>query len=137
MKRLLLAALIFCACSPVMAAVTVSGEDPGGDIDTYTMWWKRVARSGESVRITGDCISACTFVVGLIPTNRICVGPRARLGIHMASTENGPNKRLTRWVQRTYYPQWINDWIKTKPPLTDDITWMTAKTLRAHFKACR
>ena len=40
--------------------------------------------SGERVVIDGPCLSACTMVLGVIPRDRICVTPRARLGFHAA-----------------------------------------------------
>src|SRR2546430_12063950 len=37
-----------------------------------------------SVVIAGTCVSACTMVLGLVPTDRICATSNAVLGFHAA-----------------------------------------------------
>jgi hypothetical protein len=67
-----------------MAANSVSGgaavrieRDYGGRIGTYIQWFKRLRQSGRQVIVDGDCLSACTLVLGIIPDGRLCVTPRA------------------------------------------------------------
>ena len=44
--------------------------------------------NGTDVVIDGKCLSACTMVLGLVPSKQICVTPRARFGFHAASMSN-------------------------------------------------
>src|SRR5882757_11536568 len=76
----------------VVAALTISNAsaavrikaDPGGQIGPYLENLALLRSSGEKVIIDGPCLSACTMLLGVIPRNRICVTPRARLGFHAA-----------------------------------------------------
>jgi hypothetical protein len=83
--------LITILPAPAAQRVTFS---PGGRIDhfyeTYTQW----RLSGELVVIDGFCISACTFAVGLIPPDRLCVTPYARFAFHSATYTNHQGQRV-------------------------------------------
>ena len=59
-------------------------EDRGGQIGQYLQSFAMLRSSGENVVIDGNCLSACTLVLGLIPRSRICATPRARFGFHAA-----------------------------------------------------
>lgn len=59
-------------------------EDRGGQIGHYLQTFTDVRNSGERVVIDGNCLSACTIVLGIMPPDRICATPRARLGFHAA-----------------------------------------------------
>jgi hypothetical protein len=68
--------------------------------------------------IDGICNSACTLVFGIVPMNRICVTPRAVIGVHEAYID----KRWTFGVRvasgkgtedlLSYYPKELKAWIK-------------------------
>jgi len=139
MRRALLAAALLCALAlPAHAAtISINSWDPGGDIETYEMWWKRIAATGDTVRINSQCVSACTMVLGLVPAKRVCVTPRGKFGIHMVSVDDVPNRRETRIFVRKFYPAWLQAWLKTKPKLTDDLTWLTPKDIGNHLRRCR
>src|ERR1700757_1194803 len=68
---------------PALAAMRISG-DPGGQIGPYMENLVALRGSGEHVIIDGPCLSACTMLLGVIPHERICVTPRARLGFPAA-----------------------------------------------------
>jgi hypothetical protein len=55
------------------------GDDGGGQIGAYLAKHRALRASGERVEIDGTCASACTMLLGLIPRDRICVTPRAKL----------------------------------------------------------
>jgi hypothetical protein len=139
MRRAILAAALLCALAlPAHAStMSINSWDPGGEIETYEMWWKRIAASGVNVRINGPCVSSCSMVLGLVPASRICITARGKFGIHMASIDDVPNKRMTRKFVRAYYPQWVQAWLKTKPPLTDDLTWLTPRDIGGRLKRCK
>ena len=64
--------------STAQGAVRIK-SDPGGQIGPYLENLVALRGSGERVIIDGPCLSACTMVLGVIPRERICVTPRARL----------------------------------------------------------
>ena len=59
--------------------------------------------SGEHVVIDGPCLSACTLLTGIIPSDRVCVTQRAVLGFHAASYYDDasrslvPTRQGSRW----------------------------------------
>src|SRR3569832_2492965 len=87
---LLCAAMVGAASAPASATMRFS-EDRGGQIGQYLQTFATVRSSGERVVVDGNCLSACTLVLGLIPRNRVCATPRARFGFHAAwmPDENG------------------------------------------------
>jgi hypothetical protein len=69
-------------------------RDHGGLVNRYTLKYLEVRDRGERVIIDGFCNSACTLVLGIVPLNRICVTPRARLGFHMAYYHEARTDRI-------------------------------------------
>ena len=63
---LLCAALLACGISSASATMRIA-EDRGGQIGQYLQTFGAVRESGERVVIDGNCLSACTLVLGLIP----------------------------------------------------------------------
>ena len=57
---------------------------PGGEVGPFLQLFERVRASGERVVIDGPCLSACTLVLDMVPSDRICVTRRAILGFHGA-----------------------------------------------------
>jgi hypothetical protein len=89
-ERVIRFALLLCtavlACGLTSASATMRiVDDHGGQVGKYLQAFATVRSTGERVIIDGDCLSACTMVLGLVPSNQICVTPRARLGFHAAS----------------------------------------------------
>lgn len=75
--------LVVCGASSASAAMLIS-EDRGGQIGAYLQTFTTVRDNGERVVIDGNCLSACTILLGVVPRDRICATPRARLGFHAA-----------------------------------------------------
>ena len=123
MKRLVLLAVLASISSPAAADYRVT-RDHGGLVEEYKAKYARIRDRGERVVIDGICNSACTLVLGIVPLNRICVTPRARLGFHEAYID----KRWTAGVRiasssgtadlLSYYPRSVKDWIKQHGGLT-------------------
>src|SRR5688500_5233554 len=84
MRRVLLAAVATGLWATSASATMIITADPGGPISHYEHRYASVRATGENVVIDGACFSACTLVLGLVPPERICVTPRARLGFHAA-----------------------------------------------------
>jgi len=123
MKRLVLLAVLASICTPAAADYRVT-RDHGGLVEEYKAKYARMRDRVERVVIDGICNSACTLVLGIVPLNRICVTPRARLGFHEAYID----KRWTAGVRiasssgtadlLSYYPRSVKDWIKQHGGLT-------------------
>ena len=96
----------------------ITDEDPGGLVSTYIMWWKRVADSGDHVTIDGECVSACTYLMNLVPNDRVCMTERGSFGIHMARLdgEDAGDPAITDRMEALYYPAWFRSWITVNVP---------------------
>ncbi|KAJ8133632.1 hypothetical protein OY671_013154, partial [Metschnikowia pulcherrima] len=72
---------------------------------------------GYRVIIDGICNSACTMVFGIVPMNKICVTPRARLGFHLAYYDKAytfgmkVNSSEGTSDLMSYYPPTVKSWI--------------------------
>ena len=108
------AVLAVLASQPASAVVRIS-NDAGGQIGPYLDKLASLRSSGQSVVIDGPCLSACTLLLGIIPRERICVTPRARLGFHAAwKPDANGNKRLSREGTRALwdiYPGNVRAWL--------------------------
>lgn len=84
--RNLLALLVgaFFFLSPAYATVVIT-KDGGGGMDEYYHRYETIRASGDTVRVEGLCASACTFMLGIVPDNRVCVTSKAVFGFHSAS----------------------------------------------------
>jgi hypothetical protein len=140
-----LAAVLFGAA---MAALTVSvaqsavriKEDPGGQIGPYLESLVALRDSGERVIIDGPCLSACTMIVGVIPPERLCATPRARLGFHAAwhPGENGrqlTSKAATKLLM-DIYPERVRHWIKERGGLSPRMMYLSGRELASVVQNC-
>ena len=69
--------------APAIAEVRILAS-PGGQVGPFLDLFEEVRASGERVVIDGPCLSACTLVLSMVPSERICVTRRAILGFHAA-----------------------------------------------------
>jgi hypothetical protein len=115
--------------------------DPGGQIGPYLESLVALRGSGEQVIIDGPCLSACTMVLGVIPRNRICVTPRARLGFHAAwhPDENGrpATSREATQLLLNIYPQHVRNWIAQRGGLSRRIMYLSGQELAAMYPTCQ
>jgi hypothetical protein len=132
----------------VMAALTVTAAqsavrivaDPGGQIGPYLENLTALRKSGERVIIDGPCLSACTMVLGVIPHERICVTPRAKLGFHAAWNpgDNGrpvTSKAATQLLM-DIYPERVRSWIKERGGLSPRMMYLSGRELSAMYHTC-
>ena len=132
----------------VMAALTMSTAqaavrikaDPGGQIGPYLENLVALRGSGERVIIDGPCLSACTMLLGVIPRERICVTPRARLGFH-AAWHPGDNGRPVQSREATQllmdiYPEHVRSWIARRGGLSPRMKFLTGRELSAMYQPC-
>ena len=83
-RLLLCTAMLACGVTAASATMRIV-EDHGGQVGKYLQAFAKVRSTGERVIIDGDCLSACTMVLGLVPSGQICATPHARFGFHAAS----------------------------------------------------
>lgn len=115
-------------------------NDRGGQIGEYMEYFARVSRSGETVKIDGDCLSACTLVLTFIPKNRVCVTEKARLGFHAAwrPNENGRPviSAFASAVLWGLYQTPIRKWITKNGGLTGKMIYLKGAELTRIAQRC-
>jgi ABC-type glycerol-3-phosphate transport system substrate-binding protein len=142
MKALLLSIMIWLGVVTPPQPVIIDGYDPGGQVGTYLLMWERIAQTGALIVLDGACISACTLVLAEIPADRICVTPRASLGLHQAANSDTgeADKEVTLILQTTFYPTWLQDWIKAYEAenggLTLEVVYVRYEELSKHYRTC-
>lgn len=125
--------------APTDAIVRIAG-DRGGQIGTYVDKYQGLRNSGETVIIDGMCASACTIVLGVVPHNKICITPNARLGFH-AAWDYGYNGRAVTNPEATeilygMYPTPVQRWIARRGGLRSQMIWLRGKQLQAMYRMC-
>lgn len=116
--------------------------DPGGEVGTYIRFFERVRDSGLDVIVDGECVSACTLLMGIIPKERICLTSRSSFGFHQAADgETGQavpdiTKRLNRYFYPKVVKDWIANWEKEHGPLTLDVVYMLPDDFKGYYKMC-
>jgi hypothetical protein len=133
------AALAASVVTSASSAVRIRG-DAGGQIGPYVEKMAALRGSGEKVIIDGPCLSACTMVLGVIPRNRICVTPRARLGFHAAwrPGDNGQpvmSKGATQLLM-DIYPQHVRSWIARRGGLSPRMMYLSGRELASMYQTC-
>jgi hypothetical protein len=139
-----IAAVAFVGLVGHSASATVRiTDDYGGQIGSYLNRYQAVRASGEKVVIDGPCMSACTLVLGVVPSDHICVTPRARLGFHAAwrgsAKVGGPKVKAddgTQLLMETY-PQQIRDWIGRHGGLTTQVIYLSGRELAGMYQRCQ
>jgi hypothetical protein len=136
---LLGAAVAALTVSNASAAVRIKA-DPGGQIGPYLDNLVALRGSGERVIIDGPCLSACTMVLGVIPRERICVTPRARLGFHAAWHPGGNGQQVmsreaTKLLMEIY-PEHVRSWIKGRGGLSPRMMYLSGRELTAMYQTC-
>jgi hypothetical protein len=133
------AILLASGASSASATMLIS-EDRGGQIGQYLQAFASLRSSGEKVVIDGNCFSACTLVVGLIPRERICATSRARLGFHAAwmPDESGRPVTSPMGTQALWniYPRKVRSWIGRHGGLTRKMLFLQGDELASIVPSC-
>ena len=141
MRTGLIAAVISMALTVTSASATVIiSDDVGGKMKDYTTHFQQVRDSGEPVVISGTCISACTMVLGLVPSDRVCATPNAVFGFHAAWMFDSSGKRVvsasgTQDLMNTY-PTPVRAWIARHGGLTPKMIYLRGRDLAAIVAPC-
>jgi hypothetical protein len=136
---LLCAAILACGVSSASATMRIS-EDRGGQIGHYLQTFAALRSSGERVVIDGNCLSACTLVLGLIEHDHICATERARFGFHAAWMPDVDGRPITSPMGTqalwNIYPVPVRHWISRHGGLSRRMIYMEGRSLSGIVASC-
>lgn len=116
-------------------------NDHGGRIGSYMRRFRALRESGENVVVDGDCVSACTLLLGYIPKDRICVTRKARFGFHSAWKPGFLGIHMFNAagtaILFSRYPADIQNWLARSGGLTDRMIYLSGDNLTAFYDRCR
>jgi hypothetical protein len=141
MRAHLIAVVVSTALTVTSASATaIIRNDVGGKMQDYTTHFRQVRDSGEPVVISGTCVSACTMVLGFVPSDRVCATHNAVLGFHAAWMFDNSGKRVvspsgTQDLMNTY-PAPVRDWIARHGGLTPKMIYLRGRDLAAIVTPC-
>src|SRR4051812_2532937 len=95
MVRLALAGLLALGSLPAHADPYTIFDDGGGIIVKYVRKYTDMRDNHMKLQVAGECASACTLFLGILPVTQYCVMPTARLGFHTASTRTERKGKVT------------------------------------------
>jgi hypothetical protein len=135
-----LAAACCALASPIHAEVRILAS-PGGQVGPFLDLFEKVRDSGERVVIDGPCLSACTLVLSMVPSSRICVTRRAVFGFHAAKSKDRHGRmyaepQASALVLQTY-PSGVRNWIVHRGGLTSHLLLLSGRELTALYPPCR
>ena len=138
-KSLLVALLLLAGMNASHAAIRIA-DDRGGRIGNYLDRYEAIRTSGETVIIDGQCLSACTMVLGAVSHDRICVTSQASLGFH-AAWDLGANGRAVTNREATqmlysHYPSPVRRWIAARGGLRSQVIYLRGKELMSMYRPC-
>jgi hypothetical protein len=136
---LLCAAVLVSVATPASATMRIA-EDRGGQIGHYLEAFATLRSSGENVVIDGNCLSACTLVLGLIPRSRLCATSRARLGFHAAWMPDSRGRPVTSAMGTqalwNIYPGSVRHWIRRHGGLSRHMIYLQGRELSRIVPRC-
>ena len=136
---LLCAALLASGIAPASATMRIA-EDRGGQIGHYLQAFALLRSTGEDVMIDGNCLSACTLVLGLIPNNKICATENARFGFHAAWMPDRDGRPVTSAMGTralwNIYPTSVRHWINRHGGLSRKMIFLQGNELNGIVRAC-
>ncbi|HVX79435.1 MAG TPA: hypothetical protein VHB49_25140 [Bradyrhizobium sp.] len=139
-KICVVAALLLVLASPALAEIRILGS-PGGEVGPFLDLFEGLRNSGERVVIDGPCLSACTLVLSIVPSNRICVTRRAVLGFHAARSIDQRGRIYAEpqasEVVLQAYPAPIRRWIERRGGLSSHLLLLRGRQLAAIYPTCR
>jgi hypothetical protein len=135
----LCAALLASGVMPASATMRIA-EDRGGQIGHYLQAFAMLRSSGEHVVVDGNCLSACTLVLGLIPRSKMCATPRARFGFHAAWMPDIDGRPVTSPMGTqalwNIYPTPVRRWITRHGGLSRKMIFMQGRELGGIVASC-
>jgi hypothetical protein len=139
-RGLMLCAVLLASTGTSANAAMRIAEDRGGQIGHYLQAFATLRSSGENVVIDGNCFSACTLVLGLIPKSRVCATPRARFGFHAAWMPDVDGRPVTSPMGTqalwNIYPSSVKRWINRNGGLSRKMIYMQGRDMRGIVSDC-
>jgi hypothetical protein len=136
---LLCVVLLMSGLTPALATMRIS-EDRGGQIGHYLETFALLRSSGERVVIDGNCLSACTLLLGIIPRSQMCATSRARFGFHAAWMPDIDGRPVTSAMGTqalwNTYPNSVRHWIKRHGGLSRRMIYMQCRALAGIVPSC-
>src|SRR5499426_1120865 len=133
------AAVLALSITSASATMRIT-DDRGGQIGRYLEAFTTVRSSGERVVVDGNCLSACTLVLGLVPHERICATHRARFGFHAAWMPDRDGRPVTSplGTQALWgiYPASVRRWITRHGGLSRKMIFMQGSDLNGIIASC-
>ena len=138
---LLLAVALWVFATMLARAEVRILASPGGQVGPFIDLFEKVRNSGERVVIDGPCLSACTLVLSMVPSERICVTRRAVFGFHAARSMDRRGRlyaepEASKLVLQAY-PGPVRDWIVRRGGLTSRLLLLRGRELSAMYRPCR
>ncbi len=138
---LLLAVALWVFATMLARAEVRILASPGGQVGPFIDLFEKVKNSGERVVIDGPCLSACTLVLSMVPSERICVTRRAVFGFHAARSMDRRGRlyaepEASKLVLQAY-PGPVRDWIVSRGGLTSRLLLLRGRELSAMYRPCR
>ncbi|HUL87550.1 MAG TPA: hypothetical protein VLU23_05135 [Pseudolabrys sp.] len=132
---------VLAALSVTSASATMRiAEDRGGQIGQYLQAFNTLRSSGERVIVDGNCLSACTLVLGLVPRERICATQRARFGFHAAWMPDRDGRPVTSPLGTqalwSIYPASVRRWINQHGGLSRKMIYLQGLELDGIVASC-
>jgi len=135
----LCAALLASGILPASATMRIA-EDRGGQIGHYLQAFALLRSTGENVVIDGNCLSACTLVLGLMPSNKICATEKARFGFHAAWMPDRDGRPVTSSMGTralwNIYPASVRHWINHHGGLSRHMIFLEGNDLNGIVRSC-
>jgi hypothetical protein len=135
----LCAALLASGVTSASATMRIA-EDRGGQIGHYLQAFAVLRSSGEHVVVDGNCLSACTLVLGLIPRSKVCATSRARFGFHAAWMPDVDGRPVTSPMGTRalwdIYPTSVRRWITRHGGLSRKMIFMQGHDLGGIVASC-
>jgi hypothetical protein len=136
---LLCAAMLASGVSSASATMRIA-EDRGGQIGHYLQAFATLRSSGERVVVDGNCLSACTLVLGLIPRSKVCATSRARFGVHAAWMPDSDGRPITSPMGTqalwNIYPTQVRRWINKNGGLSRKMIYLQGNDLDGIVTSC-
>jgi hypothetical protein len=139
-RSLVLCAIVLASGVTSASATMRIAEDRGGQIGHYLQAFAMLRSSGEHVVVDGNCLSACTLVLGLIPHERMCATPRARFGFHAAWMPDVDGQPVTSPLGTqalwNIYPSPVRRWISRHGGLSRKMIFLQGSDLDGIVASC-
>jgi len=136
---ILCAALLVAGMMPASATMRIA-EDRGGQIGHYLQAFAMLRSTGEKVIVDGNCLSACTLVLGIIPSSQICATENARFGFHAAWMPDRDGHPVTSATGTralwNIYPASVRHWINTHGGLSRRMIFLEGSDLNGIVRSC-